>query len=111
MHLFTPDAANVEDLVSWLDKPHGITLDVAGGKGELAFELVNLNRIPTTVVDPRPLDLSSYKRKFEYGIYWRNPLMHVYINPGDGEISPEEFSCLGILFGHPLVDKLLSQHT
>ena len=24
--------------------------DVAGGKGELAFELVNLNRIPTTVV-------------------------------------------------------------
>ena len=24
-------------------------LDVAGGKGELAFELVNLSRIPTTV--------------------------------------------------------------
>jgi hypothetical protein len=56
-------------------------LDVAGGKGEVAFELVNLNRIPTTVVDPRPLDLSSYKRKFEYGIYWRNPLMHIYIHP------------------------------
>jgi hypothetical protein len=43
-------------------------LDVAGGKGEVAFELVNLNRIPTTVVDPRILDLSSYKRKFEFGI-------------------------------------------
>ena len=56
-------------------------LDVAGGKGEVAFELVNLNRVPTTVVDPRPIDLSSYKRKFEFGIYWRNPLMHVYIHP------------------------------
>ena len=26
----------------------------AGGAGELSFELVNLNRIPSTVVDPRP---------------------------------------------------------
>ena len=29
-------------------------LDVAGGKGDLAFELVNLNRIPATLVEPRP---------------------------------------------------------
>ena len=33
-------------------------LDVAGGKGELAFELVNLNAIPATVVEPRPLQLA-----------------------------------------------------
>ena len=63
-------------------------LDVAGGKGEVAFELVNLNRIPTTVVDPRILDLSSYKRKFEFGIFWRNPLMHVYIHPDVSSEAP-----------------------
>lgn len=55
-------------------------LDVAGGKGELAFELQNLNRIQTTVIDPRPLDLTGYRRKLKYGIYWRNPLMHPYID-------------------------------
>jgi hypothetical protein len=38
-------------------------LDVAGGKGELAFELVNLNDITATVVDPRPLDLRAFTRK------------------------------------------------
>jgi hypothetical protein len=32
-------------------------LDVAGGKGELSFELRNLNGIPATVLEPRPLDL------------------------------------------------------
>lgn len=32
-------------------------LDVAGGKGELAFELVNLNACPATVLEPRPLEL------------------------------------------------------
>ena len=30
-------------------------LDVAGGKGELAFELLNLSNVPATVVDPRPV--------------------------------------------------------
>ena len=29
-------------------------LDVAGGQSELAFQLVNLNDIPCTVIDPRP---------------------------------------------------------
>jgi len=32
-------------------------LDVAGGKGELSFELINLNAIPATVVEPRALQL------------------------------------------------------
>lgn len=31
--------------------------DVAGGKGELAFELLNLNATPATVLEPRMLDL------------------------------------------------------
>ena len=30
---------------------------MAGGKGELAFELLNLNGLPATVLEPRPLEL------------------------------------------------------
>jgi hypothetical protein len=28
-------------------------VDVAGGKGELSFELINLSNVPCTVIDPR----------------------------------------------------------
>ena len=31
--------------------------DVAGGQSELAFQLVNLNAIPCTVIDPRPYSM------------------------------------------------------
>eukprot|EP00877_Chromochloris_zofingiensis_P003199 jgi/Chrzof1/12880/Cz07g10210.t1 len=44
-------------------------LDVAGGKGELAFELVNLNGIQATVVDPRPLHLDKFNRRMRNGVY------------------------------------------
>ena len=47
-------------------------LDVAGGKGELAFELRNISGIPVTVVDPRPMRLDRYVRRFRSGIYHRN---------------------------------------
>lgn len=53
-------------------------LDVAGGKGELAFEFVNLNDCPCTVVDPRPLVLARYIKRMEMGIYWRNEIMNRY---------------------------------
>lgn len=42
-------------------------LDVAGGKGELAFELLNLNDIPATVLEPRPLDLSRQAKWLQVG--------------------------------------------
>ena len=29
-------------------------LDIGGGRGDLSFELVNLNNIKATIVDPRP---------------------------------------------------------
>ncbi|PSC69351.1 zinc finger domain containing [Micractinium conductrix] len=38
-------------------------LDVAGGRGELAFELLNLSATPSTVVEPRPLDLARRVRQ------------------------------------------------
>ncbi len=47
-------------------------LDVAGGKGELAFELLNVSGVPVTVVDPRPMRLDTYARKFRRGFYHKN---------------------------------------
>ena len=44
-------------------------LDVAGGKGELSFELFNLNHIASTVIDPRPLLLSRCQTKWRKGQY------------------------------------------
>lgn len=41
----------------------GGVLDVAGGQGELSFELVNLNQVECTVVDPRPLNPKTSLRK------------------------------------------------
>ena len=32
-------------------------LDIGGGRGELSFELLNLNTIKATIVDPRPASL------------------------------------------------------
>lgn len=50
-------------------------LDVAGGKGELAFEFENLSSIPTCVIDPRALDLNRFNRKLEFGYYHRNEVL------------------------------------
>ena len=44
-------------------------LDVAGGKGELSFELFNLNAVRCTVIDPRPLLLSRVEKKWRKGQY------------------------------------------
>uniref|UniRef100_A0A7S1YJT2 C3H1-type domain-containing protein n=1 Tax=Sexangularia sp. CB-2014 TaxID=1486929 RepID=A0A7S1YJT2_9EUKA len=55
--------------VELLQSGRGV-LDVAGGKGELAFELVNLSGIPTTTIDPRPLNrLNQYARRALRGLY------------------------------------------
>lgn len=42
--------------IDYLKSGSGI-IDVAGGKGELSFELLNLNGISSCVYDPRPLEL------------------------------------------------------
>lgn len=47
-------------------------LDVAGGKGELAFELVNVSDVSVTVIDPREMNLARYVKKFRKGYYHLN---------------------------------------
>lgn len=39
-------------------------LDIAGGKGELSFELVNLTGVRSTVIDPRPMRLDRYTKRY-----------------------------------------------
>ncbi|KAL4419682.1 hypothetical protein ABPG75_006780 [Micractinium tetrahymenae] len=52
-------------------------LDVAGGRGELAFELLNLNGVPATVVEPRPLDLARRVKWLMVGFYhWNAAFAH-----------------------------------
>ena len=53
-------------------------LDVAGGKGELSFEMVNLSGIPSRVIDPRPLELNRFRKKLHYGFYHNNEILSVY---------------------------------
>jgi len=48
-------------------------LDVAGGKGALAFELVNLNGVPATVLDPRPLALRRHALLLQARVSGRAP--------------------------------------
>lgn len=48
----------------------GVILDVAGGKGELSFELINLSGVKESVViDPRPLNLSLVRTKWKKGLW------------------------------------------
>lgn len=37
-------------------------LDVAAGKGELAFELLNLNGVPAVALEPRLLQLQKFTK-------------------------------------------------
>lgn len=74
--------------INYLKSGSGV-LDVAGGKGEVSFELLNLNGIISTVNDPRPLDLYRYKRKLEFGFYHRNEMLECY-NPLPDSINNNE---------------------
>ena len=68
-------------------------LDVAGGKGELAFELLNVSGVPVTVVDPRPMRLDTYVRKFRAGFYHRNRAPAVVASvrrPADAPLAAPE---------------------
>lgn len=58
--------------VELLSQGTGI-LDIAGGRGEISFELMNLNGFKSTIIDPRNyIDYSRFKRKLLKGFYHRN---------------------------------------
>lgn len=71
----------------YLNSGSGI-LDVAGGKGELSFELNNLSNIRSTVVDPRPLEICGYRKKLHYGFYHNNQILGAYnVRPNPNDFS------------------------
>ncbi|EDQ84877.1 uncharacterized protein MONBRDRAFT_12466 [Monosiga brevicollis MX1] len=53
-------------------------LDVASGKGELAFELSRLSGIPVTTVEPRELQPVAFARRLRGGWYFRNQALAGY---------------------------------
>ncbi|KAL7555001.1 hypothetical protein ACHAWF_018607 [Thalassiosira exigua] len=56
--------------LDYLNKKDGVIADVAGGKGELSFELINLSGVADCVViDPRPLNLSLVQSKWKKGLF------------------------------------------
>ena len=57
-------------------------LDVAGGKGELALQLVHMSEVPATVVEPRRLQLATFHKRLARGFYHR--LSNGALRNGDG---------------------------
>lgn len=56
------------------NKEKPMILDVAGGKGVLSFELLNLNNIDSIVVDPRPsLNVERHEKALLKGFLHKNP--------------------------------------
>ena len=58
-------------------------VDVAGGKGQFSFEMVNLNLVPSTVWDPRELDLAHYAERLALGMYHRNEIWRPFLDTPD----------------------------
>ena len=59
-------------------------LDIAGGKGELSFEMLYLVGVQSsTVIDPRILNVNEMYKKLRSGKYIANTLYHKYISAID----------------------------
>lgn len=68
-------------------------LDVGGGRGELAFELCNLNGADAVVVDVVPMRLARYESKLERGWYDRSAPLAKY---NDRERRPSTSSAANV---------------
>lgn len=56
--------------MDYLNRQDSAIIDAAGGKGELAWELINLTGVnECVVVDPRPLNLGLVQSKWEKGLF------------------------------------------
>jgi hypothetical protein len=56
-------------------------LDIAGGKGVISFELVNLNQCKSTIIDPRnSIDYSKLEHKLLTGLYHRTTPLQMFIH-------------------------------
>eukprot|EP00985_Skeletonema_marinoi_P025166 scaffold18229_cov173-Skeletonema_marinoi.AAC.5 len=56
--------------IDYLNQQDGVIIDAAGGKGELAWELINLSGVKDcVVVDPRQLNLSLVQTKWKKGLF------------------------------------------
>lgn len=54
----------------YLHQQDGVIIDAAGGKGELAWELINLSGVKDcVVVDPRKMNLSLVQTKWKKGLF------------------------------------------
>lgn len=73
---------------NWLVENYGMSnlaqsnvLDIAGGKGDLSFELLHLVGVKSsTVIDPRIVNVNDVYQKLCAGKYVTNALYHKYIN-------------------------------
>jgi len=55
--------------MEYLTQRNSIVVDVAGGKGELGWELLNLSGVECCVIDPRPMNLELVKSKWKKGLF------------------------------------------
>ncbi|KAA6423694.1 MAG: hypothetical protein FRX49_06265 [Trebouxia sp. A1-2] len=95
-----------------LKKGSGV-LDIAGGKGELSFELLNLNGIQATVVEPRPLQLWRQHKWMLKGYYHRNVNFQSYVDYAHGKFVSGERVCvdpphLRMVFDEAVINSLLT---
>jgi hypothetical protein len=92
----------------------GGVLDVAGGKGELAFELENLSGIRTHVVDPRPLTLRRAFLKWKSGHYEKaasNPILGRYLTHYNQQVVPSYPGHLRVFFNEHLIERFTTYHS
>ncbi|CAD7925494.1 unnamed protein product [Amoebophrya sp. A25] len=69
-----------DPLAAQLRRRNFSLLDVAGGKGELSFELSQLNGIDCVLADPRASDVAKYSEKLARGGYHCNPSLLDYVS-------------------------------
>lgn len=90
--------------IDFLNAADCTVLDVAGGKGDLAWELVNCCGIHAVVVDPRPISCGAKDKKWRQGMYEPNRVGPVFskwfpaVHAGDRYRSPKHPDHLRIFF-------------